>query len=211
MSISVIANKIKGKRAVKVAGFEIDATLREVEDFTNELPKFPLGDGYTLSDSIIHNPLVVSIDGVVTDSPVVIFGGFGEDRASTIFSEDTRKQKAFEFFRDLVQGDSLIEIESIFTQSKKMAVKSFTPDTSPETGEMMTFTLVLYEIDVAESSTVPLPASQTERAGDASTQNAGKSTTKAVDAKDAGAESGTGAGASFLSRIKTGIRNFVAP
>jgi hypothetical protein len=78
----------------------LDASMNEDEEYTSEVPMFPVHDGYDISDHNINSPDVLTITGRITDTPVQYLsaltagGGFGN-----IFGTQSRSQKAYEALR----------------------------------------------------------------------------------------------------------------
>jgi len=65
--IDLILNK---KTPGKIDVIELDATIRETEEYTNEVTEFPIESGFTITDHVIHKPERVTIEGFITNTPV---------------------------------------------------------------------------------------------------------------------------------------------
>ena len=65
--INLILNrKVPGKIDI----VELDATLRENEEYVNTVTEFPVEAGFAINDHIIHQPEKVTIEGFITNTPV---------------------------------------------------------------------------------------------------------------------------------------------
>src|SRR5688572_23142146 len=65
-----MADEPTKKRTILIDGFPIDATLDEVHTHESEVTVYPTESGSNLTDHIRPLPIVVQIQGVVSDTPV---------------------------------------------------------------------------------------------------------------------------------------------
>jgi hypothetical protein len=60
----------KAKQPVSINGVEFDALIDESRELSNEVPSYPTEDGFSVSDTIIHQPQTLSMTLFLTDSAV---------------------------------------------------------------------------------------------------------------------------------------------
>ncbi|MDX1811580.1 MAG: hypothetical protein R3240_06505, partial [Gammaproteobacteria bacterium] len=62
----------------KIGTLALDASLQENHKLSSKVTSFPIENGSIVSDHILNNPITVSIEGFVTDSPVRYLSGVRE-------------------------------------------------------------------------------------------------------------------------------------
>ena len=60
----------KRKSTGKLGNLVLDATISERQSFRNEVTSFPIENGSSIADHIIHSPEEFEIEGVVTNTPI---------------------------------------------------------------------------------------------------------------------------------------------
>ena len=69
MSTPLVAN-VTGLMPVQIDGFPVDASLSESHDYDDEVTQFPVEKGSDITDNKRKRPLKVTIEGLVTDTPL---------------------------------------------------------------------------------------------------------------------------------------------
>lgn len=59
-----------GTAQVLIRGFVIDVTISEDHTFDSEVTEFPVESGSTISDNVRPKPITLSMDGIVSNSPI---------------------------------------------------------------------------------------------------------------------------------------------
>lgn len=67
-SISLLTNR---KAPGKIKDLEMDVTLREAHSFTNNITQYPVENGSTITDHIRQNPDKLTIEGLITNTPII--------------------------------------------------------------------------------------------------------------------------------------------
>ena len=70
-----VATIIARKRPSSIAQIELDANLGEVHNFISQVSQFPVEVGSPITDHIFNQPVEVTLEGFITNSPVKILGG----------------------------------------------------------------------------------------------------------------------------------------
>ncbi|GHU37495.1 hypothetical protein FACS1894105_09710 [Clostridia bacterium] len=60
----------KVKRPVSINGLEFDALVDYSVERPNSVPSYPVESGFSVSDTIIHNPMTLSMTLFITDAAV---------------------------------------------------------------------------------------------------------------------------------------------
>lgn len=58
------------KQPVSIDGIEFDALINSDEEYSSDIPQYPIEDGYEVSDNITLKPLELSMTLFVTNTPV---------------------------------------------------------------------------------------------------------------------------------------------
>jgi len=143
--------------SVYIDGFAVDAFLSVDPSFKATVTSEPVESGGTVSDHIVNMPLTLSITGIVSDSPVgEIANERDEDVAPTV--------EGYNKLVEIHKTKKLVTItDYAFPAFTRMAMTSFTPNSTTTTGEAMPFRATFEQMtfgnvsDVAETTLVALP------------------------------------------------------
>jgi len=72
VSIAILLGRTEG--GVEIAGFELDATLREGHERSSRVTESAIEDGTIVQDHVVREPERVTVEGYVTDTPIVPLG-----------------------------------------------------------------------------------------------------------------------------------------
>jgi len=61
----------KSKKGAQIGELICDATIREVHDYKNDVTEWPVEEGFNITDHIRRAPDEITIDGFITNSPVL--------------------------------------------------------------------------------------------------------------------------------------------
>lgn len=131
---------------VTIAGFLIDATLSIGRERTSEVTDNPVEDGSAFVDNIRANPLVLTLDCIVSDTPI---GAAATARASqtTLPSNDARA-----LLTRLHLARQPITVQTDTDTFTSMAVQSISDTEDAATGEALRFRVVLKQVEIVYSS-----------------------------------------------------------
>lgn len=128
---------------------ECDGVLRQGHERRNEVTKHPVETGADVSDNIRQEPVVVSIEGIISATPLP--GAQGED-------DPNRHITAFNQLTDAVSKRQLIKIATGLKVYENMAIEGLSTPRDPKTGFDFYFTLTAREIIFATAATSKVPA-----------------------------------------------------
>lgn len=181
------------KQGATIGVLQLDATVSEVHDYVNEVSEFPSENGDTVVDNIRLLPDRVTIEGLVTNSPVT--GLF--DKIFDVVTGDSNVKEALRFSRDdtatrvesardillrirgsVIEGANkdpqLVDIVTGLRKYTNMAMESLSFNRSGRTGQGLPFSATFVQVktaDVAtETFTEPTPEPSAEVSDKASTK-----------------------------------------
>lgn len=132
----------------EIIGLELDAVLLESPDFTASPTRSPVESGADVTDHVTLSPERLTIEGIVTNSPVGIFQtlrGLVSANAS---------QDAFDFIIKLYNDRLPFDFVGGLKVYKNMIITSFNPARSPNTGQALEFRMSMEQIRFVESELI---------------------------------------------------------
>jgi len=132
MALSLLFGKRYKKG--KVGSVELDVTMREDHRFSSIVTNYPIEEGSSLSDHIINEPPVVTLEGIVTDTPLAIL---------TFFN------RSVDAFNRLVEIHEKRELVTVVTGLKvypNMAITVLNVPRDIRTGQSLRFTIELQNV-----------------------------------------------------------------
>ncbi len=147
----------------------VDALIEEQTQFRSTVTEHPVEFGTDIADHIFGSPKVITLKGVVSNT---VF----KPSVSTPFGLENRAQAAWKLFQDLQNGGETFKVQLKMELLENMAIVDSSHKLVAETGESLSFNLVLKQILVTETEEIQLPASilQSDVKSKASTKSQGK-------------------------------------
>lgn len=173
-------------KPVSVAGIEFDALLDEQKTLAATIPVYPVEDGFPVSDTIILDPISVSMTLYVSNTPVTWLyrHGTSNGRVNSICNR----------MEELWLSKKLVKIVTTDTVYTNMGITSISIKHSKELGYAREISLSAQKIRVTSRKTVSVP-SYILRAGE-TMANAGMASTSTESSSSGAGGSGGGAYAS---------------
>ena len=98
---------------------EVDASISEVHEVSNDITQFPVESGVTISDHIRPQPRRFTLEGIVTNTPIIFLAG--------IASSPTRAEEADDLFLEMMESGNLVSVVSTLREYvNNMALESYT-------------------------------------------------------------------------------------
>ena len=179
----------KNVKPVSVAGIEFDALVEETKTFSATVPAYPVEDGFPVSDTIILDPLTVSMTLYVSNTPVTWLYRHG--------TAPTRVMEICNLIENLWLSREPVKIVTTDAIYANMGITSISVKKSREIGYAREISLTAQKIRVTSAKTAEIPSyilksGETKaNAGTASTSKTSK-TSKASGKASSG--NGTAAG-----------------
>lgn len=101
LSTLLRTNKIKNQ----IGLIEIDATIREVHDYSTTITQNPVENGAVISEHVINQPKTLQLEAVITNTPLSLFG---------LQSDEGRAQRAFDSLEEMYNNRELFDVVSGF-------------------------------------------------------------------------------------------------
>ena len=111
-----------------------DTMVSEDHKFSSRVTYYPVENGTIVSDHIINQPDVVTLSGLVTDTPLNIFAPFN------------RSISAFNALLQIHQRRQVVDIVTGIKIYKNMAITNLDVPRTVKTGQTLTFNITLQKI-----------------------------------------------------------------
>lgn len=176
----------RNMQPVSVWGIEFDALMDETKNMTSTIPEYPVEEGFPVSDTIINDPLSVSMTLYLTNTPVTWLyrHGTSNDRVNQICDMIQRKW----FDKQLTK---IVTSDTIYTN---MGITSISIKKSTDTGYAREISISAKKVRVTKRKTVNIPA-YVLKAGE-SMANAGKASTSKSSSSSSSSDSSGSSGSS---------------
>ena len=131
-----------------IGALTIDATLTEIHNRTATVTQFALDNGASVSDHVINQPKTISLEGVISNTPLVWLG-LGADNA--------RAQNAFDALDELYDSKEPFDLVTGFKLYKNCVFRDLSLP-RVRAGELR-FRATVVELKFVEQRSVPILAS----------------------------------------------------
>jgi hypothetical protein len=172
----------------------LDAAIRQTHNETADITSHQVETGLPATDNIRPLPFKITIEGMVTNTPVVpastqMRGATGRFQSTDITVQQpggkttTRQMQALVFsaefdrvrdvYSDLVDAKNagaLFTVDTTLKHYENMAISSINLPVDAQSGSSITFTIEMQEVRIVETQTVAAPAAKarqkTQKNGD---------------------------------------------
>ena len=126
---------------IRIAGFLIDASVSENHSRNSDVTSYPVEESGDITDNIRNLPIEITIDGIVSDSPLNDVALERSDGA--LPSED-----ALALFEKIYADREPVTIISSLMPYTNMAMKTLTIPKDSRTGKALRFSVVFKQIEL---------------------------------------------------------------
>lgn len=174
------------KKPVSVWGIEFDALIDETKTMTSTIPEYPVESGFSVSDTIINDPIQVSMTLYLSNTPVTWLyrHGSSKDRVKRVC--EMIEQKWFQ--------KKLTKIVTSDTTYTNMGLTSISIKKSADIGYAREISISAKKVRQTKRKTVKIPT-YVLKAGE-SMADAGKAATSKTSAKSSAGASSSSSSAS---------------
>lgn len=146
----LLFKKIRGQ----IDDIELDVTISESHVYPTTITKYPVESGSVKSDHIINEPVVLTMEGLITNTPIKIFGG----RVGQLIRKEPfdRRKTNYEALIDLRKSKTPFTVVTGLTTYKDMFFTSLTIPRDATTGDALRFSAITTPIVTVNSKTVKL-------------------------------------------------------
>ncbi len=173
-------------KPVSVAGIEFDALIEDQKTLSATIPVYPVEDGFPVSDTIILDPISISMTLYVTNTPVTWLYRHG--------TSNSRVNNICNRIENLWLSRELVKIVTTDTVYKNMGLTSISIKHSKEIGYAREISITAQKVRVTSRKTASIP-SYILKAGE-TMANAGTASTSTTSssAGTSGGSSGSSGG-----------------
>lgn len=186
---------------VSVWGIEFDALIDETKSMTSTIPEYPVEEGFSVSDTIINDPIQFSATLYLTNTPVTFLyrHGSSNDRVRLICNDIEKKW----FEKKLTK---IVTSDAVYTN---MGLTSISIKKSADIGYAREISISAKKVRVTKRKTVNIPT-YVLKAGE-SMANAGKASTSKSSSKSSSSSfssssSSSGSGGSSSKKSSSGSK-----
>lgn len=141
-----------------VAEIPLDARVGSTYRFSSTVTQYPVESGSTVTDHVHHNPDEISLEGMVSDTPINELPTTLGLRGDLQYQQaGTRRQSAFDALFTVWRDKIPLTVVTEYMIYDDMIVESLEIPKSPDRGEAIWFSLTLRKINTVETLTATLP------------------------------------------------------
>ena len=181
-------------KPVSVAGIEFDALVEETRTLSATVPAYPVEDGFPVSDTIILDPLTVSMTLYVSNTPVTWLSRHG--------TTNTRVMQICNLIENLWLSREPVKIVTTDAIYANMGITNISMKKSREIGYAREISLTAQKIRVTSVKTTEIPSyilksgASEASAGTASTSKTSKASGKTTSGNASGSATSGSTGSS---------------
>lgn len=128
---------------------ELDAIITETPEYVSTPTKNQVETGADVTDHVALEPEKVTIEGLITNTPVNYLKTIGGLFTGDLFSDPS--SRAFEFIKKLYDDREPFDFVGTLKVYKNMVITSLKVPREPKTGRALSFTMTLEQITLVES------------------------------------------------------------
>lgn len=133
-----------------ILSLELDATIMEAPEFTSKPTSNEVESGADITDHVTNDPVTLTIEGVVTNSPIGILQSLRAIASANAW------QDAYNFIKQLRENREPFDFVGGLQVYESMIITSFSPTRTPRTGEALEFRMTMKQIKTVETEVVPV-------------------------------------------------------
>lgn len=152
--MSAISLFFRTKKDFSIGVIVLDALLSETHDRSASITDNPIEDGAVVADHITNDPITVSIEGFVTNTPTSLFRNL-----NALINPLDRVQDIFDSLELFYEFKSILQVVTNLKVYEDMAIESLSIPKDSASGDAFTFTIDFKKITKVSKETVKIPAS----------------------------------------------------
>jgi hypothetical protein len=151
-----------------IGTFVVDAFIAEHYQFTNSVTDIPVEEGSNVSDNIIEEQDVISVEAFIgnTAFEVVAASGYSISNLQAPDNRMARVQQAYYELKKMVKQKRLFNVVLGLETFSGMAITAFNIDRDAENGANLPFTMEFKKIKIVKSDTTQINASNSSGSDD---------------------------------------------
>ncbi len=144
----------------------VDAFIKESHTLSAEITEHPIENGSIMADHIIYKPFSLSIDGIISNTPMNMVGLTAFDSAMRFFEGDSNDivTQSFEIIEDLFAKRTPLSISTSLKTYHNMVLENLTLERGDFYNDSLHFTCTAKQIAIAHQERINLPKPKVSRA-----------------------------------------------
>lgn len=132
----MVLSLIYGKKYLspRIGTIDLDVTITEQHSYTSRVTSYPVENGTIVSDHIINDPETLTLQAIVTDTPL------------NALAIENRSTDVFNRLIDLQKNRELVEVVTGIKVYSSMAITSIEVPRNTATGQSLTFTINMQKV-----------------------------------------------------------------
>lgn len=160
-------NDYPKREPVAIDGFLIDASVSEGHDYPSEVTKFPVEKGIGVTDNIRPEPIVVTLECIVSDSPLGRIALSREADSSLVaeagFDADPPSTRAYNHLLRIRARREPVLIQTSLRDFPSMALSGLSIPRKSGEGDALHFNTTFTQIEVVELARRTVQAAQAHK------------------------------------------------
>ncbi len=144
----------------------VDAFIKESHTLSAEITEHPVEDGNVMADHIISKPFCLSIDGIISNTPMTLIGLTVFDSAMRFFEGDGNEivTQAFDTIENLFAKRTPLSISTSLKTYHNMVLENLTLERGDFYNDSLHFTCTAKQIAISHQERINLPKPKVNRA-----------------------------------------------
>lgn len=156
----------------------IDAVIKESHELRATTTEHPVESGSTVVDHVYNEPVVISLEGVISNTPLSFLGITAIKSAVNYIAGESNdhSEQAFKQLENIFAERKPITIATSLKEYKDMVLESLSVERTAHTSSSLHFRTTAKQIRIVNQARIKVPKPKVERAKPK--QTLGKQTTK---------------------------------
>lgn len=145
----------------------VDAFIKESHTLSAEITEHPIANGSMMADHIITKPFSLSIDGIISNTPMNLIGLTAFDAAVNFIKDGNNNKiiKAFELIENLFAKRTPISIATSLKTYQNMVLEHLTLERGGGFyNDVLHFNCTTKQIEIAHQERIKIPEPKVNRA-----------------------------------------------
>ncbi len=166
MSILQAVSMLFTEKGVIVGELSIDAVIEEIHTLSAKATEHPIEDGCNIADHIEHQPRALSLEGIISNTPLSLIGVPLFQSASNFFRGITNNQaeSTFRALESMIEGNKTVTILTALNSYTDMVIENIIVNRNASSAECLRFSCTAKQIKRAQNITIEIPRPKIKRA-----------------------------------------------
>jgi hypothetical protein len=143
----------------RIGEIKVDAFIRETHSLASEITEHPVENGSTIADHIYNKPVAISIEGIITNTPMTIVGLAAFDSFKRFVQDESNDfaQIAFTKIEEIFNKREPISIATSLKTYEHMVLESLSIERGGGNCASLNFSCTAKQIRVVTQKLLDLP------------------------------------------------------